>query len=131
MGLLQVHAPYDKEHLKGDEGILGYSDFATQVLVAPQERMEESCRLAAQGYTFDRIVEQVSEHPGLPVEEILSPGKQPVRVKARSVAAHLAVMCLRMDGTTVGRRMGLGQSAIIRAVARKKEVAAESGILFP
>ena len=42
-----------KEHLKGDERILGDSDFVLQVLESAQERMEESYRLSAEGYTFE------------------------------------------------------------------------------
>ena len=34
------------------------------------------------------------------------PGKQPLRVKARSIAAYWAVRELGIDGTTVGEKMG-------------------------
>ena len=114
-----------QEHLKGDERILGDSEFVLEVLASAEERMEERYRLAAQGYTFDRMVEQVSDHFGICVESILSPGKQPLKVKARSLAAYLAVRKLGMDGTTVGKRMGLGQSAISRAVARGEKLVDE------
>jgi hypothetical protein len=50
-----------KEHLKGDERILGDSEFVMQVLESAQERMEVRYRLVAQGYTFDRIIEQVNK----------------------------------------------------------------------
>ena len=114
-----------QEHLKGDERILGDSEFVIQVLESAEERMEERYRLAAEGYTFDQMVEEVSDHFGISVEIILSPGKQPQRVKARSVVAYLAVRKLGVDGTTVGKRMGLGQSAISRAVARGEKLVAE------
>jgi chromosomal replication initiation ATPase DnaA len=54
----------------------------------------------------DRMIAQVSEQLGISIEDLRSPGKHPNRVKARSVAAYLAVRKLGMDGTTVGRRMG-------------------------
>ncbi|MCB2149687.1 MAG: transposase [Deltaproteobacteria bacterium] len=117
-----------KEHLKGDERILGDSEFVMQVIESAQERMEERYRLAAQGHTFNRMIEQVSEYFGLSVEDILSPGKHPYRVKARSVAACLAVRKLGMDGTAVGKRLGVGQSAISRAVARGNKLMAELDI---
>jgi putative transposase len=120
-----------KEHLKGDERILGDSDFVMQVLESAQEQMEERYRLAAEGHTFDRMIAQVSEHFGLCVEELLSPGKHPHRVKARSVAAYLAVRKLGMDGTAVGRLPGVGQSAVSRAVTRGEKLMAELEIPFP
>jgi REP element-mobilizing transposase RayT len=67
-----------QEHLKGDERILGDSDFVLEVLASAEERMEERYRLSAEGYTFDRMVEQLGNHFGISVESILSPGKQPL-----------------------------------------------------
>ena len=120
-----------KEHLKGDERILGDSDFVMQVLESAEERMEERYRLIADGYTFERMIEKVSEHFGISIDSILLPGKHPHRVKARSIAAYLAVRRLGMDGTTVGMRMGVGQSAISRAVTRGEKLLRELEISFP
>ena len=114
-----------QEHLKGDERILGDSEFVMQVLESAHERLEERYRLATQGHTFDRMIAQVSGYFGLSVEEILSPGKHPHRVKARSVAAYLAVRKLGMNGTAVGRLLGVGQSAISRGVARGEKLMSE------
>jgi putative transposase len=120
-----------KEHLKGDERILGDSDFVMQVLESAQERMEEQYRLVAEGHTFDRMIVQISESFDLSVEDVLSPGKHPHRVKALSVAAYLAVRKLGMDGTAVGKLFGVGQSAISRAVARGEKLIAELKIPYP
>ena len=120
-----------KEHLKGDERILGDSDFVMQVLESAEERMEERYRLIADGYTFERMLEQVSEHFGISIDSILLPGKHPHRVKARSIVAYLAVRRLGMDGTTVGMRMGVGQSTISRAVTRGEKLLRELKISFP
>ena len=54
----------------------------------------------------------------------------PQRVKARSVVAYLAVRQLGMDGTTVGKRLGVGQSAISRAVARGEALASKLSIIL-
>lgn len=120
-----------KAHLKGDERILGDSEFVMQVLETAEERLEARYRLAAKGYTFDRMVEQVSDYFGISIKRILSPGKQPQRVNARSVAAYLAVRKLGMDGISVGKRMGLGQSAVSRAVGRGEKLMQELEIELP
>ena len=89
------------------------------------------CRLIADGYTFERMIEQESEHFGISIDSTLLPGKHPYRVKARSIVAYLAVRRLGMDGTTVGMRMGVGQSAISRAVTRGEKLLRELEISFP
>jgi len=59
-----------------------------QVLEAAQERLDRRYRLSASGCTFDRIVERLSEHMDVSVDNILSPAKHPQQVKARSVVAY-------------------------------------------
>lgn len=117
-------------HISDNWQAVSDSEFVMQAIESAQEQMEERYRQAASGYTFERVIEQVSEPFGISVECILSPSKQPDRVKARSVAAYLAVRRLGLDGTTVGKRMGLGQSAISRAVARGELLSAELDISF-
>lgn len=78
-------------HFKSDERILGDSDFVERVLCGATEKMERRYRLEAMGYDFDTIVERVSEIFKIAVKYILSLGKQPERVMARSVLAYWAV----------------------------------------
>jgi len=105
-------------HVKGDERILGDSNFVDSVLNEAKEKMERRYRLKALGYDFKRVVERAAEVFDMPADEILSPGKQPARVRARSVAAYWAVRELGLEGTEIGRRLGLSQSAVSRAVGR-------------
>ncbi|MBC2736226.1 MAG: transposase [Desulfobacteraceae bacterium] len=119
-----------KEHLKGDERVLGDSDFVMKVLETAQEQMEDRYRLAAEGHTFERMIAQVGDYYGVSVKELHRPGKHPHRVKARSVAAYLAVRKLGMDGTAVGKLLGIGQSAVSRAVTRGEKLVDEVEIPF-
>ncbi|MBW1829674.1 MAG: transposase [Deltaproteobacteria bacterium] len=116
-----------KEHLKGDERILGDSDFVLSVLNEAEESTERKYRFKAYGYNFESILQRVSELLKVPIKEILMPGKQPLRVKARSIAAYWAVRELGIDGTTVGEKMGLSQSAISRAVQRGEKLVLDLG----
>ncbi|MBC2696359.1 MAG: hypothetical protein HF982_14005 [Desulfobacteraceae bacterium] len=59
------------------------------------------------------------------VKYILSPGKQPERVTARSVLAYWAVRELGISGTKVGKRLGLSQSVVSRAVQRGEQLISE------
>ncbi len=48
-------------HLKGDERILGDSDFVKKVLSEQKEQFERRYWLKAQGYDIDRVVEKVAK----------------------------------------------------------------------
>ena len=87
--------------------------------------MERKYRLIALSYNFDKIVKRVSEVFNIPTRQVLSPGKQPKRTKARSVTAYWAVRELGMPGTAVGKRLDLSQSAVSRAVARGERLVAD------
>ena len=117
-----------KAHIKGDERILGDSDFVEAVLNQSKEKYERSYRLKTKGHTFETIIRRASELFDVPVKAIMSGGKQPDRVKARSLAAFWAVKELGMDGTTVGRKIGLSQSAICRAVQRGEQLSDELAV---
>ena len=112
-------------HLKSDERILGDGDFVETVLCGATEKMERRYRLEAMGYDFDAIVERVSEIFKIAVKYILSPGKQPERIMARSVLAYWSVRKLGISGTKVGKRLRISQSAVSRAVQRGEQLVSE------
>jgi hypothetical protein len=74
-----------REHMKGDERILGDADFTRSVLDKAKERLEERYRLQAQGYDLEKIATRVSSELGLDAEQVWVPGKHPLTVKARSL----------------------------------------------
>ena len=64
-------------HLKGDERILGESDFVKKVLSEQREQFERRYKLEVQGYDIGRVVEKVSMIFELEPEDIWKPGNQP------------------------------------------------------
>jgi len=112
-------------HLKGDERILGDSDFVTEVLAEQKEQFERRYWLKAQGYDIDRVVERVADFFKIEPNEIRKPGNQPLRVRARSLVCYWAVRELGMSGTSVGNLLGICQSAVSRAAARGEKLAQE------
>ena len=52
----------NKIHLKGDERILGDSDFVLHVLNEQNERMERRFRLREQGYDIEKVIGRVSDN---------------------------------------------------------------------
>ena len=115
-------------HLKGDERILGESDFVKEVLLEQKEQFERCYSFKAQGYDIDRVVEKVAEVFEIKPEKIWQPGNQPLRVKARSLVCYWAVRELGMSGTSVGKLLGIGQPAVSRALARGEKFAEEMNL---
>ncbi|MDP2798488.1 MAG: hypothetical protein Q8O60_01175 [Deltaproteobacteria bacterium] len=111
-------------HLKGDERMLGDSDFVSSVLNKQNEHLERRYRLQAQGFDLAKVVERVAKIFEMKAEEILSPGKQPQRVMVRRRRiCYWGVKELGMKGTAVGKLLGMVQSSVSRAVARGERLA--------
>ena len=115
----------ERVHLKGDERILGDSDFVTMVLETAQEEMQRRYRLETAGFDFGKVVSRVAQLLDGDPKEIMSAGKQPLRVKARSLVCYWAVKELGMAGTEVVKLLGLTQPAVSKAVQRGERIANE------
>lgn len=66
----------------------------------------------------------------VPIKAITSGGKQPDQVNARSLAAYWAVREFGMKCHVVGRKIGLSQSAVSRAVLRGEQLSEEHSFIF-
>jgi REP element-mobilizing transposase RayT len=113
-------------HLKGDERILGDSDFVESVLKAQDEQMEQRYKLQAQGYDFEKVVSRVAEVFGMKADQIRTASKQPQRVNSRSLVCYWAVKELKMNATAVAKLLGITQSAVTKAVQRGEKLAVEN-----
>jgi REP element-mobilizing transposase RayT len=114
-----------KIHIKGDERILGDSDFVESVLEEQNERLVRRFRLQAQGVDFAKALERVATEFNLKPLQVLSSVKQPLRVKARSVLCYWAVKELEMRGADVARRLNISNSAVSRSVERGEKIATD------
>ena len=72
-----------KVHFKSDERVLGDSDFVETVLHNASETITRKYRLKAAGYSFESIVAKVGDILDMSDHDVMMPGKQPLRVKAR------------------------------------------------
>jgi len=116
------------EHLKGDERILGDGSFVESVLAGQNEQLERRYALQAQGCDFKQVVRRVVEVFGIKADAIMTPGKQPARVQARSLACYWAVRELGMTAVAVARLLELTQSAVTKAACRGEKMAHEQGL---
>jgi len=113
--------------VKGDERILGDSDFVSRVLGQAEERLERRYELKARGFDFNCTIERVAQVLSIEVEQVTAPGKVPLRVKARALLCHWAQRELGMTTTEIAKQLGICQSAVSRLSMRGEKIAKEGG----
>jgi REP element-mobilizing transposase RayT len=112
---------------KGDERILGESEFVQQVLNDAKDRLERQYDLAARGYDFERVVARVAEVLDIDFRAVLRRDKQSQTVRARSLVCFWANRELGMSTVEISRRLQISQSAVSRAARRGEQIAAQFG----
>ena len=117
----------EKIHIKSDERILGDSDFVDEVLQAANEALDSQYRLKSQGYDLSALAVRVASIFSINPEEIFQSGKQPVKVKARSLFCHWAVRELGFTMTELANKLKISQPAVSICAQRGERIAMEDG----
>ena len=115
-----------KAYMKGDERILGDSDFVETVLKASKDKFDRNYLLKTRGYDFDRVVNRVAEVLGINKAEILSSGRQPHRVQARSLVCFWASRELGMSMVELSKRLKISQPTVSQSANRGEKIAKEN-----
>ena len=114
--------------VKGDERILGDSDFVMEVLRASEKEMERRYRLKAEGYDLDKLAAKAADLLGLTGEDLLRPGKYGKVVEGRDLLGYWAVQELGWRVRSLAKRIGISQPAVSYAILRGKRVVREKGL---
>ncbi|MBW2206665.1 MAG: transposase [Deltaproteobacteria bacterium] len=115
-----------QDHMMSDERILGEGDFVDSILSLAHEEYDEQYKLKRRGYDFDLVVKEVAAIVEMQPDEILSKGKQPRKVEARSLLCYWAVNKLGMSLTDVARRQGMTPAGVGYAAQRGETIAIEN-----
>jgi hypothetical protein len=113
--------------LKGDERILGDSNFVDAVLKAADEQFERRYRLNAEGFNLEQVAERVAMVMGIPIEHVWEKNRRSQVVAARSLLCFWATSELGMSMTDIARHLGLTQPAVSIAARRGEKIAREKG----
>ncbi len=116
------------ERIKGDERILGDSQFVETVLKAARENLEQKYRLEAEGCDFDWLVERVADQLGIEPQDVLAPGKYAQNVKARSVLCYWATRELGMTTIDLAQKLKLSQPTISQSAKRGSTIVQDLGL---
>ena len=118
------------ERMKGDERILGDGNFVETVLQAARENLESKYELKSKGYGFDWLVERVALLMNLEPGDILSGGKYPQRVKARSLLCYWGARELGMTTVALAKKIKLAQPTVSQAISRGQKIVEDLGLSF-
>ena len=114
------------DRLKGDERILGDSDFVASILAEANEKLDRYFEIKSQGYTIEQAEKRVLEIFGIERDVIYSKGRRKIQVAARSLLFYWAARELGLTATALARRLGMRQPAVSYAVMRTELIAKES-----
>ena len=119
------------DRVKGDERILGDSDFVLGVLKASEEQFERTIHLKKCGINLDKLSKRVGMLFNIEPGKVLSPGKYKNVVDARSVLCYWAVRELEISATGLAKKLKLSQPAVSISVKRGEKLIREKGLKFP
>jgi len=114
-------------HFKSDERILGDSDFVDGVLKFADESLQRRYALNADGWNLDKLGAKAAAIYGLDPEHIFRPGKQPIKVKARSVFCYWAARELGVTMTRLAGLLKISQPAVSICVRRGEQIVLQEG----
>ncbi|UCG66432.1 MAG: transposase [Deltaproteobacteria bacterium] len=114
-----------QDRLKGDERILGESDFVMDVLSQADETQSRHYELKQLGYDLERVQQRVAEIYGIDEGELYRKGRQKVRREARSLLFFWAVRELGISGTSLAQRFGMSQPGVVYSVINGEKIARE------
>lgn len=93
------------------------------ILQEAEESFHRQQRFQAKGIGLEQLQQTVAKLFEIPVEELMGPGRERLRVRARSLLSYWAVGELGMTMTFMAKETGLSVAAISKAVRRGKELA--------
>lgn len=117
-----------RKHLKGDERILGDSEFVQSVLQNQNELMERKYHLQAAGINFEAVVEKVADMYQIEPDSLLVSRKRGLYAMGRALICFWAVNELGMKGIQVAKKLDVSQGAVTKSVERGREIAKQAGL---
>jgi REP element-mobilizing transposase RayT len=111
-----------KSYMKGDERILGDSDFVDEVLRSAAESLQKKYQLKASGLDADQIAERVAALLKMPVEAVWAAGKHRKTVAARSLLCYWSVRLLGLSMSSLSKRLGISPTSVSHSVLRGEQL---------
>lgn len=112
--------------IKGDQRILGESEFVSEVLKQADERYERYYELRTKGYRLKTVEKRVCEIYKIDRDEIYSKSRVQAIADARGLFCYWAVEALGYHLTDMARRFGMTGPGVGYAVRRGRKIAEDN-----
>ena len=109
--------------IKGDERILGGSDFVMSVLSQGNEPMERRFELNRHGYDMSRVAEMVAWIYAIDKDDVFQKGRQKLRSDARGLFCYWFSVELVFSLTDLARELEMTVSGVGYALRRGEKTA--------
>jgi putative transposase len=116
--------------MKGDERILGDGDFVEAVLKAAQEKLDRRYPIQSGEDSFNGLIERVAKLFELSPQQLLSGGKHPGTVKARSVVCYWGNRELGMSTIELSKRLKISQPTASQSVVRGQKIVYQEKLAY-
>ena len=113
---------------KGDERILGGSEFVEQVLREAEEGYEKRTLLKRTGMDLTKLIEKVAGYCTVEPAELRSGSRVRRVARARAILCYFGVRRLGITCATLADELNITPSGVSRAVERGYEIARESNV---
>jgi putative transposase len=110
------------DEIKGDERILGDSDFILSVLKTGNEQLERKSQPKVMGIDQDVVARRAAKLFGIAPEEIFIRSRKKQRVGAHSVFCYWAVQGLGLLRTHITKKLKLTPAGVCYAVMRGRRL---------
>ncbi len=124
---IKKHRSEGMDRIKGDERILGDSNFVDEVLLLAKENYNKKFILRSKGYNLKKISQKVTEIFDIEPEEIFSKGRRKNQVESRSLLCYWAVFELGMKVTDLAGHLNMTVPGVGYSVQRGKNIAKKNG----
>ncbi|MBC8178945.1 MAG: transposase [Deltaproteobacteria bacterium] len=114
--------------VKGDDRILGDSEFVLQVLKEADEKFDRHYELKQLGYNLQGVEKRVCKMFDLSVGDIYSKSREKAKTQARSLFCYWSVRELGYSMLEIARRLGISQPGVVYAVRRGERIAKERDV---
>jgi hypothetical protein len=103
--------------IKGDERLLGSSDFVERVLKKADEQLEQKYQLQVSIISLQALIEKVAKYFKIDPENLKSAGKERPVTEARRVLCYIAVCKLGYQCSDVSKAAGISAATVGKAVS--------------
>jgi putative transposase len=115
-----------QSRIKGDERILGESDFVMEVLSLAKQKYSRQYEFKRLGYDIQKVAVVVARIYEIDPKYLFSKGRQRTKVEARSLLCYWAARELGMSLTDIGKYLDMSPPGVGYAVERGEIIAGKN-----